>query len=477
MTGQLRRDVLALPGLRALVRWRYARLLLQLPLLALALLAVYDGFSGSQLAGLNVATVSVWVQYRGLLALSLLLVGNVFCAACPLLLTRGPSRVLKRLLPQRTWPRFLRNKYLTLALTLLFLYSYEAFALWASPWLTAWLIVSYFAAALLTDSVFPAGTFCRYVCPLGNFNFALSSVSPTLIQAKDLSICASCTSKACLHGRTIPQEHLAATPHDFSTLPALPLNGQSGTVTLPGCETRLYVPTMTSTQDCTLCLNCVRACPEDNVGLMLRSPLAEAVQTRPRTDLALLLVLLTWAGLVNAFAMTPPYFLLARWLATTLGTHNEPVLLALILLSTLATGLGLTLLAARLSGLTLRTLAPLLMPLALAVWGGHALYHFAGGAGTLWPAVQAALLRLGLPLGPAALPVIARADTSFWLQATLLELALAGTLWAILQRFQHTRPGASARRLVPPAALALLLFGLALWLFAQPMQARVGLLT
>ena len=130
-------DVLALPGLRAFVRWRHARLTLQLPLLAVALLAVYDGLSGPQLAGLNVATVSVWVHYRGLLVLGLALLGNLFCAACPLMLTRGPSRWLRRRLPQLRWPRGLRNKYLVLGLTVVFLLSYEGFNLWASPWLTA----------------------------------------------------------------------------------------------------------------------------------------------------------------------------------------------------------------------------------------------------------------------------------------------------------------------------------------------------
>ena len=194
-------DLLALPLIGPLVRGRYGRLLLQIPLLLLALLAIYDGLSGSSLAGLNVATVSVWVHSRGLTVLALALVGNLFCAACPLMLTRGPSRLLRRVLPQFAWPRFLRNKYLTLGLTVAFLYSYEAFALWSSPWLTAWLIVGYFGAALLTDSLFPAGTFCKFVCPLGNYNFALSGASPTVIQARDQGVCANCAGKYCLNGR------------------------------------------------------------------------------------------------------------------------------------------------------------------------------------------------------------------------------------------------------------------------------------
>ena len=291
---------------------------------------------------------------------------------------------------------------------------YEAFALWSSPWLTAWLIIGYFAAALLTDSLFPVGTFCRYVCPLGNFNFALSGASPTIIRARDARVCASCTGKYCVNGReTTAEGTLDLT--GLQTLPMLqtqPLAAAASQGTFPGCETRLYVPTITTNQDCTLCLNCLRACPHDNVALVVRNPLRQALTERPRPDLALLLTLLAWAGVLNAFAMTPSYFLLAQWLSGVLHTRNAPLLLALILLGGLGTGTGLSLLVAHLGRTSLRQTAPLLVPLALALWGGHYLYHFLLGASTLWPAVAHALMRLGIPLLSPAAPTIPRPDHS-----------------------------------------------------------------
>jgi len=62
-------DLLALPGLRRLLRWRYARFAFQLPLLILALLVIVDGLTGTQMAARNVATTGVWIHYRGLVAL------------------------------------------------------------------------------------------------------------------------------------------------------------------------------------------------------------------------------------------------------------------------------------------------------------------------------------------------------------------------------------------------------------------------
>ena len=195
-------DLFALPGLRRFVRWKYARFVFQLPLLILAVFVIVDGLTGRQLAPRNVATTSVWLHYRGLVVIALALVGNAFCAACPLMLTRGATKRLERLLPRKlNWPKALKNKYLVTALLLFFFFSYEYFDLWASPWLTAWLALAYFGGALAVDTLFPAGTFCRYVCPLGNFNFVYSSASPTQITAVDHDICRSCEHKPCLHGR------------------------------------------------------------------------------------------------------------------------------------------------------------------------------------------------------------------------------------------------------------------------------------
>jgi polyferredoxin len=112
----------------------------------LAVFVIVDGFTGRQLAPRNVATTSVWLHYRGLVVIALALFGNAFCAACPLMLTRGLTRWLERRLPRKyPWPKALKNKYLIVVILGLYFFSYEYFDLWASPWLTAWLAVGYFA--------------------------------------------------------------------------------------------------------------------------------------------------------------------------------------------------------------------------------------------------------------------------------------------------------------------------------------------
>ncbi|NJK43284.1 MAG: 4Fe-4S ferredoxin [Pleurocapsa sp. SU_196_0] len=490
-------DLLRLPGLRGFLRWRYARFALQVPLFLVALLAVYDGFTGRQIAPVNTATVSVWVHYRGLVALAIAVAGNLFCAACPLMLTRGPTRFLKRFVPEFQFPRVLRNKYTVLAMTAFFLFSYEHFDLWASPWLTAWLVIAYFAAALLFDTFFPAGTFCKYVCPLGNFNFALSQSAPTQITAVNSSICQSCEGKYCLNGR----EETATTRQPLSGHRGEHVrlevggsgfgNRESGIETsgfllkadrpargvFPGCETDLFVPTMQSNQDCTLCLNCVRACPYDNVALEVRSPLREAETVRPRADWAWFVVVLTWAGLMNAFAMIPPYFAVAAWLSGVLGTRDEALLLLVIQVVGIGAGVALTLGAARLSarGQTaspLRDWIGVLLPLALAAWGGHYLFHFVTGYETLLPNAVTALNRLGLNLPAIPLPAATRGDGIFLYQVVISYAALFGSLWVAYRKAAR----GLVLRLVPQVLLALMFNTLTLLIFSQPMQARGSLL-
>ena len=142
--------------------------------------------------------------------------------------------------PGRSWPRLLRSKWLAVALVALFLWSYEAFALWDSPWLTAWIAIGYFAAAFVVDGLFRGAAFCKYVCPIGQFNFVQSLVSPLEVRVREPAVCATCQTKDCIRG----------------------------SAAAPGCGTHLFQPRKLGNLDCTFCLDCVHACPHENVGVL-----------------------------------------------------------------------------------------------------------------------------------------------------------------------------------------------------------------
>src|SRR5262249_54497430 len=76
-------DLLRVPVLGRILRFRHFRRSIQLGMLLLAALVAFDGFKGPQVAPINLAGVLPWTHWRGLAVIALLIVGNLFCMACP----------------------------------------------------------------------------------------------------------------------------------------------------------------------------------------------------------------------------------------------------------------------------------------------------------------------------------------------------------------------------------------------------------
>ena len=455
-----RRDLLRAPLLGRLLRARRGRLCLQIPFLLVALLLIYDGFTGPPLAAQNLATVGVWVHTRGFVILALLLFGNLFCMGCPFTI---PRTVAVRFSGRgRRWPRALRNKWLAVAVFVGFLFAYEWLDMWASPALTAWVIIGYFVGAFVLEAAFAESPFCKYVCPLGTFNFAASTVSPTQITVRDHDVCRTCVGKECVNGSP----------------------------TVLGCGTELFPPTLRSNLDCILCLDCARACPYDNVALTIRPRERELVENAwpRRWDVSFLIMVFAFAGLSNAFGMVPPFYDLQLWLAEALGTTNEFLLLGLTFgLMNLAlpavAGLGAATLSRSLVGRAeaLRTsfsrYAPAFVPLAVAIWVAHYGFHFVTGALTIIPVFQTFLNDHGLTLLGAPnwqLGAIMPGNWVLPLQTLVVLAGFAGSLYVgtRIGRRDFGSPPAAMRALLPWAVVFVGLAAAALTTFNLPMEMR-----
>ena len=403
-------DVLRLPLVGRLLRGRYGRLLLQAPFTLVALALLIDGFWGPQAAARNLATVAPWVHLRGIVVLVLLLAGNLVCMGCPFTL---PRTLAKRLsIKGRRFPQRLRNKWLAVFSLFALFFAYEYLDLWASPWLTAWLIVAYFAASFLLEAVFSESAFCKYVCPLGSFNMVYSTLSPTRIAIKSQDVCASCVGHECVNGSYAPGAVIRVDEIPIGAgverRKKEVAHGPSGTL---GCGTELFAPQMRGNMDCTMCLDCVRACPHDNVSLFTRSAGAELSRADSwprRWDMSLLVIALAFMGLSNAFGMVPPYYALQEGLALRLGITSEFVALLLIfalgnlLLPAVAVAaaawLGRRLTRFRLRDSlrdTVAAFAPAFVPVGFGIWFAHYSFHLLVGPGLIVPVIQEFLGRAG----------------------------------------------------------------------------------
>ena len=477
-------DLLRVPLLGRFLRGRHARLVLQLPLALLAGLLIFDGLRGPQVGPMNLAGVLPWIHWRGLLILALLAAGNFFCLACPFLL---PRTLARQFLPKgRTWPRWLRNKWLAVALLILFLWAYEAFSLWDSPWWTAWIVIGYFVMAFVVDGFFRGAAFCKYLCPIGQFNFVQSMVSPLEVRTRDPEVCARCATKDCIRGRP---------PH-----PTLSPSGGEGRVRggIPGCELNLYQPRKAGNLDCTFCLDCVHACPHDNIGVLAGSPGKDLWndgfhsgigRLARRPDLAALVLVLVFGAYANAAGMIGPVMEWQDHLQVLLG-QQSPLLtvtlfyvVALVVLPLLAVGTAAALSRGwgRLPG-SKREVATrfsyALIPIGFGMWLAHYSFHFLTSYDTIVPTAQRLAWDLGwTALGEPAWVASCCRPVAEWLTRLEILFLDAGLLLSLYAAYrialgQCAQSWQVRKVLIPWALLIVLLFVAGVWIVLQPMQMR-----
>lgn len=461
-------DLLRLPLIGRFLRWRHARLVLQLPLALLAGILILDGLSGPQVGAMNLAGVLPWIHWRGLVILALLGAGNLFCMACPLLL---PRTLARRWLPaDRSWPRWLRTKWLAVLLLVLFLWAYEALALWDSPWWTAWLALAYFGMAFVIDGFFRGASFCKYVCPIGQFNFVQSLVSPLEVKVRDPNVCASCRTKDCIRGR----------------------DG------IAGCELHLFQPRKVGNMDCTFCLDCIHACPHDNIGMLAgppgrdlwHAPFRSGVgHVAKRPDLAALILVLVFGAFANAAGMVSPIVTWQDQLRSYLGLSSPFLIVSLsyffallaLPLLTVATAAALSrrwgqLAGSRVDVATRYSYA--LVPLGFGMWLGHYTFHFFTSYATVLPTLQRLAGDLGWAFwGDPDWGCACCQAAAAWhprLEILFLDLGLLLSLYtgyriALTQSAQLAQAVAA---LLPWGLLLVLLFLAGVWIVCQPMQMR-----
>lgn len=466
-------DLLRWPIARTLLRWRHLRTAAQIVLLLVAIVIVIHGLFGPTLAPTNLATVLTWIHYRGLLIGALLAAGNVFCGACPMILVRDAARRLHA--PRRHWPTWLPGKWVALAGFAGVLFAYELFDLWSWPAATAWLVLGYFGTAVLVDVLFTGAAFCKHVCPVGQFNFIASTLSPLEVGPRDHAVCSSCKTVDCIKGR---RDEVAPTR-----------------IVQRGCELALFLPSKIGNLDCTFCLDCVQACPHDNVAIGVRVPGEELADDRLRSsvgrlsrrpDLAVLALLFTFGALLNAFAMIGPVYAVEQWLARVLGTRSEAPVLGLVF----AVGLGLIPLAlcagaawathrATSSSVSVTDIAIryayTLVPFGTGVWLAHYGFHFLTGIWTVVPVAQGAIRdAAGTALfgEPDWRWLGMRPGAVFPLQLGVVLLGTLGSLVVAYRVSDRDHPVRAGRAFASWGLVIAGLALLALWILSQPMEMR-----
>jgi ferredoxin len=363
----------------------------------LALAIILDGFLGAQVSPINLAGILPWTYWRGFAIIALLVAGNVFCAVCPFTVPR--TLASRFMTAHRRWPRALRSKWLAIGLFATYLWAYEALRLWDRPSWTAWIVIGYFTTAFLIDSIFEGASFCKYVCPIGQFHFVNSFVSPLEVTVRKPQVCTACATHDCLHS----------------------------------CGLQLLQPEKRGNFDCTFCLKCIPACPTQNVAILPASPARRFTENRKlfqRRDVLALALVIVFGAFANAAGMTAPVM---SWMHSW---HAKLGISSMLSLHAIYYAVALIALPAIAWAVCRRNFILTLIPIGFAMWLAHFVFHLATGWTGL-PTFQFLALDAGLLFALYLIwRIAARWSEALGPVAFAIALYAAG-FWIVLQPMER----------------------------------------
>jgi polyferredoxin/YHS domain-containing protein len=465
-------DLLESRLVRFLVTSRVVRFAAQAVMVGLFFLIIAAGLFGNQNPALNIAPILTWTVWWGGLVILIMFAGKAWCWVCPWDAVAGWMEKLRfwkktdeGLSLNLKWPKPLRNIVIATLLFVGLTWIELGFGVTMKPAITAYLALAMLLMAIVSAFLFEKKGFCRYACLVGRVSGLYAMFSGVEVRSKSQSVCRSCPGKECVNGSR----------------------------TAYGCPTFLFPGYLASNTYCIQCMECVQACPENNLSLNLRPWGADLVsQHRPRTDEAYLALLMLSITGFHGLTMTPNWGRLTEWLSGSFSLGNllafslgmALLMLAPILIYALLVRLSYRLGAADSAGggLTFHDYfvryAYALLPIALFYHLAHNMEHL------LMEGPKVAAL-LSDPfgwnwnlLGTAhwRVPPLVSLDVLWIVQVILVLVGHVYSLWIAHHTSRRLFPdAASARWSQAPMLIAMIAFSIfSLWLLKQPMEMRTS---
>lgn len=271
--------------LTTLTRWARSRAfqpVLQIPVALAFVLVIAAGLFGNPDPSRNIAPVLTWnIWWMGLIFFAFF-AGEIWCTVCPwMAIPDWAFRVASKFRTiglNKPWPKGWKTLYPAVALFGIVTWLELAYEAPYRPDLTAWMALGMVAAAGASLLVFEKKAFCRWLCPVGRVTGQYGTTGMLEIRRRDTAVCHGCQTKDCLHGneRGLP------------------------------CPTSEFMGAMNENTYCTMCTECVKSCPHENVVLNVRVPLADLMGPhRRRLEEAWLLLVILGITLFHGLAMIP----------------------------------------------------------------------------------------------------------------------------------------------------------------------------
>lgn len=466
-----RLDLLNFRWFAAAARSRVFRFATRFVVTGLFLLIIAAGLFGNQNPALNIAPTLTWTVWWGALIVLILFAGKAWCYVCPWdALAEWTEKLAfwrktdDGLSAQLKWPRFVRNILIATILFVGLTWIELGFGVTMRPRVTAYLAIAMLLMAVVSALLFDRKSFCRYGCLVGRVSGLYALFASVEVRPRSAGTCTRCRSKECV----------------------------TGSDTAYGCPTFLYPGKLETNTYCIQCMECVQACPHDNLAVNLRPWGADlASEGKPRTDEAYLALLMLAITGFHGLTMTPAWQRLIDTIRDASGVGRVfgfSVGMALLML-------GPIIIYALLVGISMqlgrdRSLQPLryhdyfiryayaLLPIAL-------FYHIAHNMEHLLMEGPKVIAMASDPMGWGwnllgtarwVIPPLISLDKLWVIQVLLVLIGHVYSLWIAqktsLRLFGNSR---AAFRSQLPMLTAMIAFSVfSLWLLKQPMEMRTS---
>lgn len=279
-------ELTRIPFIKNTLKSRYPQLAVFIVMLVGYIFAILAGLIGTPVGSHNFSIVFVWIAWWAILILvAVPFFGRGWCAVCPIPL---PGEWLQRgavLSPPDKRPKWLnlrvpktfRNIWLqNISFLLLALFSS---VLLTTPNITGIVLTAMLFAAIGLSMIFERRAFCRHLCPVGGFIGLYSQVAPIELRIKDKQVCVRCEGKPCYNGSSAGY----------------------------GCPWGVFPGGLTKNTYCGLCMECIRACPRDNIAVNLRPFSADLAKPSTRIDEAFKAFIMLGSAIIYAGVLLGPW--------------------------------------------------------------------------------------------------------------------------------------------------------------------------
>ncbi len=248
-------DLLDVYFFRNLVRNRFFKPAVNIIFFIALLIIIYFGLSSEPdlrfKGGIPFTTTMIWDIWHPLLAFTIILVGRLWCFACPIGAVGDWTQSVFSL--KMKYPEKHRNLWIAVIL-FLFIFAAERhlFMFTRNPPNTAYLLLFFTALAVVMGAIFEKRSFCRYICPIGLVLGVFSMLSAIELRCKSRKTCQDHDIKECVMGNEAGK----------------------------ACPVGESPQTMERNNYCIMCMECVKSCSKDNIRISPRLPGKDLVKSR-----------------------------------------------------------------------------------------------------------------------------------------------------------------------------------------------------